>query len=424
MAVINIAWDAVRMSMDECIKCNICQSFCPFSEANELFPGPKYVGPQAGRFREGEQVRSPDQSVEWCSGCRVCNEVCPAGVRIAELNTRAKAQIAADRGIPLRNRLLGRNALLGKLGSYAPVAANIVLHNPFSRYMAEKTFGIARHAPLPHWSTQGTFRDWLNRTQAQRLRSDKKVVYFHNCSTMYYEPAVGVATVLVLEHNGYEVVVPRQDCCGLPMLSNAEFPAAEKYYRRNLIMLTSYVDKGMPILGSSTSCVLTLQEEAPELLDIHEKMSERFTRAVWDVSEWLRDRYEAGELKTDFKPLPQVLPYHAPCQQRAQRVGKPAADLLRLIPGIDLRDTQARCCGLAGTYGYKQEKYETAMKVGQEAFSFIKAQGDDVRWVCSDSEICRWQLQHGTDHTARHPIEFIAAAYGLYDLERRQAVAA
>jgi Fe-S oxidoreductase len=41
---------------------------------------------------------------------------------------------------------------------------------------------------------------------------------------MYYEPFIGQAAVLVLEHNGYEVIVPEQNCCGLPMLSNGEFP--------------------------------------------------------------------------------------------------------------------------------------------------------------------------------------------------------
>ena len=36
---------------------------------------------------------SPDESVDYCSGCRVCNEVCPTGVKIMELNTRAKAAL-------------------------------------------------------------------------------------------------------------------------------------------------------------------------------------------------------------------------------------------------------------------------------------------------------------------------------------------
>jgi glycerol-3-phosphate dehydrogenase subunit C len=145
------SWHSVGMTLDECIKCNICTTYCPVAAVTDKFPGPKYVGPQAQRFRECGQLKSPDISVDYCSACRVCNEVCPSGVKIAEINARAKAQIVADRGIPLRNWFFGRNEVLGKIGSIAPYVANLGFHNPFSRYMAEKIMGVARHAPIPHF---------------------------------------------------------------------------------------------------------------------------------------------------------------------------------------------------------------------------------------------------------------------------------
>jgi len=417
-----VSWHSAGITLDECIKCNICTSYCPVSAVTDLFPGPKYAGPQAQRFREIGQSHSPDRWVEYCSACRVCNEVCPSGVKIAEINTRAKAHIVADRGISLRNWLLGRNEMLGKLGSLAPDLANLAIHNPLSRFMAEQILGIARRAPIPHWSTDGTFGAWFVRTQGQRLKSDKKIVYFHGCSTMYYEPYVGKAAIAVLEHNGYEVIVPPQNCCGLPMLNNGEFPAAERLYRSNLAALLPYVDAGYPIVGTSISCVLTLREEASELLDIEDEATRRLKLAMWDISEWLRDLHERGELRTDFHELPMVLPYHASCQTRAHRMGRPALDVMSLIPGLEVRESRARCCGLAGTYGYKAEKYDIAMRVGQEAFDFIKAQGPEAHLVVSDSEICRWQLQHGSSKPARHPVEILAAAYGLYDLDARRLI--
>ncbi|HXF60316.1 MAG TPA: anaerobic glycerol-3-phosphate dehydrogenase subunit C [Caldilineaceae bacterium] len=414
-----ISWHSVDRTLDACIKCNICTSYCPFAEVTERFPGPKYVGPQAQRFREPGQPQSPDESVDYCSGCRVCNDVCPTGVKIAEINARARAEIVNHRGISLRNRLLGRNELLGALGSIAPSAANLLLHNPVSRLLADKVMGIARDAPLPRWSETGTFRDWLRRTQRRRLRGPKKVVYFHACATNYYEPFVGKAAVAVLEHQGYEVIVPPQNCCGLPMLSNGEFAAGARYYRRNVATLASFARAGIPILGTSTSCTLTLKEEARELLELDDEPVIQLAYGVWDIFEWLRELYDAGELRTDFQPLDLVLPYHAPCQQRAHRVGKPALDILGLIPGLALRESHARCCGIAGTYGYKTEKYQISMDVGEELFHFVREQGDNLRYTACDSETCRWQLEHGTRIPSRHPIEFLAAAYGLYDLEKR-----
>jgi glycerol-3-phosphate dehydrogenase subunit C len=416
----SISWHSVDHSLDECIKCNICTSYCPVSAVTELFPGPKYVGPQAQRFRQPVQLHSPDHSVDYCSGCRVCNEVCPAGVRIAEINARARAQIVADRGMPLRNRLLGRNELLGKLGSIAPEVANLALHNPLSRLLAEKIMGVARHAPLPRWSTKGALRDWLRRTARRRVKAGKKVVYFHGCATMYYEPCVGKAAIAVLEHHGYEVIVPHQNCCGLPMLSNGEFKAARRYHQNNAARLAGFGRAGFPIIGTSTSCTLTLKEEAPELLDMYDDDTTQLKLATWDIFEWLRELSERGELRTDFQPVNLVLPYHAPCQQRAHRIGKPALEILALIPGLDLRESHARCCGIAGTYGYKAEKYQIAMDVGEELFNFVRQQDANLHFTACDSETCRWQLEHGTGIPSRHPIEILAAAYGLYDLARRE----
>lgn len=414
------SWHSVGMTLDECIKCNVCVTYCPVSQVTEKFHGPKYEGPQAQRFRESGQLKSPDISVDYCSACRVCNEVCPSGVKIAEINARAKAQIVAERGIPLRNWFFGRNEMLGKIGNLAPHLANLGFHNPFSRLMAEKIMGVARHAPIPRWSTEGSFDSWFRRTP--RLKSDKKVVYFHGCSTNYYEPQVGKAAVAVLEHLGYQVIVPPQNCCGLPMLNNGEFPAAEKLYRSNLAKMLPYADKGYPIVGTSVSCVLVLREEASEMLDIENDQTHRFKNALWDFSEWLRELYDEGKLDTNFRELKTIVPYHVSCQARAHRMGRPSLDLMTLIPGLDVREGNARCCGLAGTYGYKAEKYDIAMKVGEEAFRFVRAQGEEAKIVVSDSEICRWQLEHGTHKRGRAPVEILAAAYGLYDLDKRKLI--
>jgi glycerol-3-phosphate dehydrogenase subunit C len=48
---------------------------------------------------------------------------------------------------------------------------------------------------------------------------------------------------------------------------------------------------------------------------------------------------------------PSQLPYHAPCQYRAHRLGIPALEILGLIPGLVITESHADCCGIAGTYG-------------------------------------------------------------------------
>ena len=42
----------MRGSLDHCVKCTICETQCPVSNVSPLFPGPKYAGPQAERYRD------------------------------------------------------------------------------------------------------------------------------------------------------------------------------------------------------------------------------------------------------------------------------------------------------------------------------------------------------------------------------------
>ena len=153
----------VELTLDQCIKCNICVSACPVSAVTDLFPGPKYTGPQAGRFRAAAQA-SPDRSVDYCSGCRVCNMVCPNGVKIAEINARARARMVEDGKIPpllrLRNNLVARSATLGKIAQPFHPLSNFLFSFSPVRILADRLLHIARQAPFPRYARQ-RFTSWF-----------------------------------------------------------------------------------------------------------------------------------------------------------------------------------------------------------------------------------------------------------------------
>ena len=339
--------------------------------------------------------------------------ICPTGVKIAEMNARAHAHLVRQGRVSprlrLRNNLVARAELLGKIAQpVAPLANAFFTFGP-ARYIAEKTLGIARQAPFPPFTRQ-RFITWF-RSHPQPANPTRKVVYFHGCSTQYYEPRVGRAAVHALEANGFEVIIPRQNCCGLPLLSNGEFPAARRYHTSNVRSLAPYARQGIPIVGTSTSCTLTLKEEAPELLDMHDEDTRLVAENTYDFNEFLLKLLEEGSLNLNLKPIPLTLPYHIPCQYRAHRLGKPGIEVLDLIPELRITDSQASCCGIAGTYGYKEEKYEIAMQVGASLFDFVRTFNAPLA-IC-DSETCRWQITHATGVPAIHPVELLAASYGL-----------
>jgi glycerol-3-phosphate dehydrogenase subunit C len=398
--------ESVRDSLDHCVKCTICETFCPYSQATPLFPGPKYVGPQAERYRLGGA--SADASVDYCSGCGICTRVCPQGVRIAEINSRARAQLWEERGIPLRNQLIARPSVLGRLGTPVAPLANWTLHNRPLRLLGERLLGIHRNAPLPKFAGR-TFQRWA-REHVSPV-ADRSVVYFHGCGTNYYEPTLGRITVEVLEHNGFHVVIPQQDCCGLPLQSNGNFPAARAYVRRLAASLAPYARNGHAIVSNSTSCGLMLKREAREILDVEDEDLAVVSAATYDLCEFLLMLHERDELRADFEPLSWTVPYHAPCQQQGHGIGKPALDLLGLIPELRAIELDTDCCGIAGTYGLKKEKYDISMRVGERLFVLVRESQPDV--AACDSETCRWQLEHATGVRAVHPVELLHRAYGL-----------
>jgi glycerol-3-phosphate dehydrogenase subunit C len=133
---------------------------------------------------------------------------------------------------------------------------------------------------------------------------------------------------------------------------------------------------------------------------------------TFDFNEFLLLLLDAGHLRTaNLRPIPLELVYHPPCQYRAHRIGRPALEILALIPELRIHESHVACCGVAGTYGYKKEKYHIAMDVGRPLFDLVTSVGGPLS-VC-DSETCRWQISHATGLPSVHPCELLAAAYDL-----------
>jgi glycerol-3-phosphate dehydrogenase subunit C len=404
----DVLGDLMRGSLDHCVKCTICETYCPVSNVTPLFPGPKYAGPQSERFRIGDEP-SPDASVDYCSGCGICTQVCPQGVHIAEINSQARAKLKETQGVKVRDRVLARPTLAGRLGTPVAPLANWSLANRLVRLAVEKTIGIHHRAPVPRFAGR-TFQRWARNHTAPA--SARRVAFFHGCGANYYEPGLGEMTVALLEHNGISVDVPKQDCCGLPLQSNGLFDDARGYVHRLAARLAPYAREGIDIVGTSTSCTLMLKREALEILGMTDDPDLQVVSGrVFDICEYLLSMHERGELKTDFKPVPETVTYHAPCQQQGHGVGKPAMDLLALIPELRTVESSASCCGVAGTYGLKREKYDIAQKVGAGLFAEVAENGSDET-VC-DSETCRWQIAAATGVRSVHPVEMLHRASGL-----------
>lgn len=390
-----------KSNSDVCIRCAACMTVCPVSRVTPKFPGPKQAGPGAERFRRPGEP-SADKWIDLCIGCHLCDMVCSSGVNISELNLIAKAKYLDEKGRPFRDWLLTHSYLFGRFGSFSSPLINPLLKNPLTKWLVEAILRIDRRRELPGYESS-TFRRWF---KEHHPKGNKKVAYFYGCYTNTNEADVGRATVQVLGAAGFEVILPPQRCCGIPMLGNGDFKGAKKMAYYNVPSLLKAIHSGSDIVFSSTSCGHMIKHEYSQLLSI--PGAEKVAAHTFDLFEFLRNLKESNDLNLNLKELPLKAAYFAPCHLRALGVGLPAVEILRFIPGLQLDNIEADCCGLGGTYGFKKEKYEISQEIGKDLAKAIDRLKPET--ILSDCEGCRMQIRHLTGLKVLHPIQILRDA--------------
>jgi Fe-S oxidoreductase len=215
--------------------------------------------------------------------------------------------------------------------------------------------------------------------------------------TRFLEPSVGDAAVRVLAACGAAVEVVDPGCCGRPLLSQGLVAQARRRARRALGRLARHAMAGTPIAVLEPSCWSMLVDDVPRLLPDDPRSrwvagaAVTFERAVADLGP---------------PPLaggPEVL-VHEHCHARAAGGGAEGAAALAAIPGLEIRDSGAGCCGMAGAFGHRHR--ELSLRIAEDRLApAVRAAGAAVAAGTS----CREQIRRATGLPALHPAELLAA---------------
>jgi glycerol-3-phosphate dehydrogenase subunit C len=306
----------------------------------------------------------------------------------------------------LRDWWFARPGLLGDLTTILPALSNYALSIKLARFLMSKLIKITPDRTFPKY-TRPNLRSRVNSTNKH-----PKVAFFPGCFIKYNRPDLGRKIIDVLDRNGFETEVAQTMCCGVPAIANGEAVAARDLARANLKRLVAYSDNGIPILTACSSCGHMLKTGFGGQLEDDGHFSDaavRVAKNTYDLGEFLMIQAEAGKLNTDFAPLAKRIGYHAPCHQRSQGIGRPWYHLLRQIPSVAVEDLNSGCCGMSGTYGFKQEKYPISMQIGQQLFESVRDSQSEL--VATECATCQMQIEHGTAVKAIHPVELLLNAY-------------
>ncbi len=386
--------------LDYCLKCTDCDSACPVMRVLPNFSGPKALGPDLERIRK-EGIACDTAWLEYCMLCNRCEMICPNQVNPAEMIARAKMKQPKRGRAGFRDRLLAGPDLLGRLCSVAPLFSNFLLRSKPNRWLMSKALRIGTERKFPKYG-------WQRVSIKKNGTSPHKIVFFPGCYIRYNDPHLMQAVIDILQLHG-SVEIASTTCCGVPALANGVRSELLHALDTNVERLLPAVQDGARIVVACTSCSHMLKAEYPRLLSDDPQrgtMAQIIAQNTYDLGEFLLEIGEAPAAK--LKPMKVRLAYHAPCHLKGQGIGRPWVQLLRSIPQVEVRDMGAECCGMAGTFGFKEEKYRLSMDIGEDLFSAIRAYNPDC--AVSECGTCRMQIEHGTSVEALHPVEILHRA--------------
>jgi Fe-S oxidoreductase len=364
--------------------------------------------------------------VEHCYLCDLCYLVkCPYvpphewDVDFPHLMLRAKA-IAFKKGqVKLRDKIITSTDKIGKLASI-PIVVNVVNainKNEHTRALLEDSLGIHHDAKLPEYHSKTLSKRTANhKTDLSQVQSTKKttgkVAIFGTCYGEYNEPHLGEDLLKVFEHNGIPImVIPNTQCCGMPKLELGDLDAVDVLKSHNIPLMAQLVDEGWDIISPVPSCTLQFKQELP-LMYPEDRQVIKVQQAMFDPFEYLMLRHKENLLNIDFKNSPGKVTYHVACHQRVQKIGLKTKELLALIEGTEISVIE-RCSGHDGTYTFKKEFHDTAMKICRPVVNRVKKDEPDV--YTSDCPMAGHHISAGLDDGSDsvHPITLLKQAYGL-----------
>ena len=349
----------------------------------------------AGRLGEsGLGDRGVYETLDLCLECRACKAECPVGVDVARFKSEFLSDYWQRHGTPLEARVLGNVSSLASWGSrFAPLSNWIAGRNAVRR-LNERVLGVDRRRRLPQ------FKRRTLRQLAKVEDGPADALLFNDTFTNHYDPEIGLAAIRVMKRAGLSVALAPNQCCGRPQISKGLLADARRMAERNTDALHADAVAGRPIVFCEPSCLSAVREDSPSLLrgESRRRAEQVAAAAV------LFEEFAATLMgRLTLKPGPTSVLLHGHCHQKSMGLVGPAKAMLSHIPGTNVVDLDAGCCGMAGSFGYAHDHYDVSRAIGErKLFPAVRKKGDGAVVVAAGTS-CRHQIADFTGETAIHP---------------------
>lgn len=407
----------------DCVHCGLCTAACPtyveLGNENDSPRGRIYLmrAVTDGRIPLGDQTK---RHLELCLDCRACETACPSGVQYGKLIEPFRVAMEQMTDGPKKTDdwfhrwilfgLFTRRDLMRTALWPARIAQNLGLHSLLKRTGLTKLIPgrlgqlVDMLPPLPKDEPQ--LPEFLPAIGPRRAR----VALFTGCVADAMFRSTHWATARVLQQNGCDVLIPRdQACCGaIHFHAGSSEPARQLASQNMQALKPADVDA---IIVNVAGCGAMLKDYGHHWHDEQTAEREKFAAKTKDITEFLDSLGlipPEGEIKL-------TATYHDACHLgHAQKIREAPRRLLASIPGlkmVELPETEI-CCGAAGTYNLTEP--EMSARLSRRKLDNIRKTG--ARAVFTANAGCLLQIMRESDRQGEplwitHPVDVLDLSY-------------
>lgn len=327
-----------------------------------------------------------------CLSCKACKSECPSNVDMAKLKSEI-LQLNYDKsGVPLSVKMAGNLEFMGKLGAgilNKPI--QIISRNGLFKKVQSATLGMSSERTLPPFAKKKFTKTYRKTKQPK----GKIIGLYADCYTRFYENALGVSTLKILNSLGFEVELLDYGCCQRPAISNGLLRKAKDKTEAVLEQLSNYPHD---VIVLEPSCYSALKIDAPDLRSTETKTDHLFSLAGF----LCKKNIEVAEIKDQSD----TVLIHGHCHEKSLFGSSDIAQVLSKF-GLHPILLDTSCCGMAGAFGYQEESYDISVQVAKMSLIPALEQYPNAPIIATGYS-CRHQIKDLTERVALHWVDYVA----------------
>ena len=404
--------DMAREDIEACHACGYCRDFCPAYAAS----GDELDTPRArsavlrhiisGKV-PGDTLADADlgRMIASCMGCGRCERLCFAESGYGKIGLMAHMVRGESKPPAFGERLLADIPWLYRLRKSSPALFDRLQNAGWARRAVADMTGAAPDRRLPSFNRVPLSKFYPARDTYGTY--DKPLAYFHGCYAGYINvTGAGIPGIRLLEGLGYDLIVPRQGCCGLPKLSANDSAGAKKDAVEFMKSFLALAERGVPIVTTCPSCAHYLRETLPLLVE--EDIAAKITPLIYEINELLMEDLDKPDAPQLVLPEPLRAALHVSCHESLLGVDKALRSVLGRIKGLEVVELADECCGMGGGWGLKRPNAWASKELGRKRAREIASKHVDA--IITPCGMCALQLVDLTKIRTIHPVELLDQA--------------